>query len=89
MLLKVEMILTVALSLATVGSMNNEEIASSLSKSRQMLQATVCGKRNFGYKTAKKAVQIFGGSTEIWQDPELVKMRIQLFKAFKKKVNAV
>lgn len=88
MLQKVEMLLTVALTLATVVGMNNEQIANSLSKSRQMLEATVCGKRNFGYRTAKKAVQIFGGSTEIWQDPELVKMRIQLFKAFKKKVNA-
>jgi len=63
--------------------MNNTEIAKTIGISRQMLESTVCGKRNFSYQTTKRAVQIIGGTADTWQDPDYTALRMELFKTFK------
>jgi len=85
MLQPVFFMLTTELNKYIVLSMNNEEIAKTLGKSRQMLEATIGGKRNFSYKAAKKASEVIGGTVDIWQDKDYSQMRLSLFEAFKKK----
>lgn len=66
--------------------MNNEETAKLIGKSRQMLEATISGKRNFGYQAAKMASRIIGGTIDVWQDREYAHIRQQLYSSFKLQV---
>lgn len=79
------MLLTLEIHSAIVCGMNNTELAKNIGISRQMLEATVCGKRNFGYKAAKQATQVLGGTLDVWQDSNFAQMRMSLLEAFKEK----
>ncbi|MFV0439296.1 MAG: hypothetical protein ACK5PS_18100 [Desulfopila sp.] len=65
--------------------MNNTDCAKNIGKSRQMLEAAISGKRNLGYQAAKRASKIFGGTIDIWMDPDCVAIRRQLVERFKGK----
>lgn len=51
-------------------------------KTRQGLDYALSGERNFSFAIAKNATRHIGGTIEIWMDPKMAPMRMEVFREF-------
>lgn len=74
--------LTWQLERANLATMRKREIVQLLGITRQHLEMTLAGKRNFSFPVSKKATAVIGGTIGLWQDRERADERRATWKKF-------
>ncbi len=87
--LPVAFLVDLAIAICYFATMTKTEAAKMIGITRQHLDYSLAGKKNFSFETARKAVVVLGGTLSLWQDRSRADDRKKVWESFQLKTRKI